>query len=121
MLKTSLKKNLRHRESIACECWHAFTEEEVFAELKTSRNGLGPEEVSSRLRFYGANRLPEGKKITLVQIIFHQLLNPLIFILVAAAIASIVIGEIKDAFFILLVIFINTALGVYMKNFLENR
>jgi magnesium-transporting ATPase (P-type) len=50
-----------------------------------------------------------------MQIILHQLLNPLIFILVAAAIASVAIGEGKDAIFIFLVIFINSALGTYQE------
>jgi magnesium-transporting ATPase (P-type) len=59
--------------------------------------------------------LPEGKKVTLIQIILHQILNPLIFILVAAAVASVAIGEGKDAIFIFLVIFINSALGTYQE------
>jgi magnesium-transporting ATPase (P-type) len=50
-----------------------------------------------------------------MQIILHQLLNPLIFILVAAAAASLAIGEGKDAIFIFLVIFINSALGTYQE------
>jgi P-type E1-E2 ATPase len=41
--------------------------------------------------------------------------NPLIFILIAAAVASIAIGEGKDAIFIILVIFINSALGTYQE------
>lgn len=106
---------MKHQETIAREQWHAFSEAEVYSELKSSENGLSNEEVSRRLQFYGENRLPEGKKVTLWQIILHQLINPLIFILIAAAIASIVIGEGKDAIFIFLVIFINSALGAYQE------
>jgi magnesium-transporting ATPase (P-type) len=106
---------MKHQDKIAKEHWQAFHKEDIFHELKTSENGLSQEEVSKRIQFYGENKLPQGKKITLMQIILHQLLNPLIFILIAAAIASIAIGEGKDAIFIFLVILINSALGTYQE------
>ncbi|MFO8129153.1 MAG: HAD-IC family P-type ATPase [Bacteroidales bacterium] len=106
---------MKHQDTIAQEHWQAFKEKEVFSELKTSEKGLNQEEVKKRLNFYGENTLPEGKKVTLMKIILHQLLNPLIFILIAAAAASFAIGEGKDAIFIFLVIFINSALGTYQE------
>ena len=106
---------MKHKFKIAKEHWHAFSIESIISELMTSENGLNQEEVDKRLLFYGENKLPEGKKITLIQIILHQLLNPLIFILIAAAVASVAIGEGKDAIFIFLVIFINSALGSYQE------
>jgi calcium-translocating P-type ATPase len=106
---------MKQQDTIAQEHWQALSEDEIFSELKTSEKGLNQEEVKKRLGLYGENKLPEGKKVTLIQIILHQLLNPLIFILVAAAVASIVIGEGKDAIFIFLVIFINSALGTYQE------
>jgi magnesium-transporting ATPase (P-type) len=112
--QTNMEK-IKHQEKIAKEAWHAFGYEVIYTELKTSEAGLSAEEVSKRLQFYGANKLPEGKKVTLLKIILHQLINPLIFILIAAAIASFTIGEGKDAIFIFLVIFINSALGSYQE------
>ncbi|NMC37403.1 MAG: HAD-IC family P-type ATPase [Bacteroidales bacterium] len=106
---------MKHQETLAKEQWQAFRAEEIFSELKTSGNGITHEEAEERLKIYGENKLPEGKKVTLLQIILHQILNPLIFILVAAAIASVAIGEGKDAIFIFLVIFINSALGAYQE------
>jgi magnesium-transporting ATPase (P-type) len=106
---------MKHQDTIVQENWQAFREEEIFSQLKTSEKGLNLEEVNKRLEDYGGNKLPEGKKVTLMQIILHQLLNPLIFILVAAAVASVAIGEGKDAIFIFLVIFINSALGTYQE------
>ncbi|HOW08509.1 MAG TPA: HAD-IC family P-type ATPase [Bacteroidales bacterium] len=106
---------MKHKESLAAEQWHAFPAEEVFRELNTSENGIRQEDAKERLNFYGENKLPESKKVTLLQIVIRQLLNPLIFILVAAAIASTAIGEGKDAIFIFLVIFINSALGAYQE------
>ena len=108
-------KGIKHQQNIAREAWHAFESEVIYDELKTSEAGLSSEEVTNRLQFYGKNVLPEGKKATLFKIILHQLISPLIFILIAAAIASIAIGEGKDAIFIFLVIFINAAMGSYQE------
>lgn len=106
---------MKHQQKISGEHWQAFDKTKIFNELKTSDNGLTQKEASKRLAFYGQNKLPESKRVTLMQIILHQLLNPLIFILVAAAIASVTIGEEKDAVFIFLVILINSALGTFQE------
>lgn len=106
---------MKHQDTLASEHWHAFHKDELFSELNTSESGITVQEAGERLKFYGENRLPEGKKVTLMQIIIHQLLNPLIFILIAAALASVAIGEAKDAIFIFLVILINSALGSYQE------
>ena len=106
---------MKQKVKIAQEQWHAMKEEDLFNKLQTSEEGLSQDEIKEREALYGENRLPEGKKVTLLQIILHQLINPLIFILVAAAAASVAIGEGKDAIFIFLVIFINSALGTYQE------
>ncbi|CAM4064201.1 cation-translocating P-type ATPase [Gillisia limnaea] len=106
---------MKKQDQISGEAWYAIEDSGIFDKLKASKGGLSPEEVKSRREIYGENKLPEGKKVTLLEIILHQLLNPLIFILIAAAIASVAIGEAKDAIFIFLVIFINSAVGTYQE------
>jgi magnesium-transporting ATPase (P-type) len=101
--------------TISEEKWHAMTEDAVCRELSTSRDGLTHEEAEQRLAQYGINALPIKKPPTLWGILLHQILNPLIFILIAAAAASVAIGETTDAVFILLVIVINSGLGAYQE------
>lgn len=96
--------------------WHALKIPEVFHALETSEEGLNSGDIASRTEKYGRNILPEGKKITLFRIILNQIVNPLIFILMAAAIVSIIIGEGTDAILILAVIVINSALGAYQEH-----
>jgi magnesium-transporting ATPase (P-type) len=100
---------------IADEKWHALKPEKIFEELFSSPEGIDNSEAEKRLVFYGENKLPEQKRVTLWSIIFHQLFNPLIMILVAAALVSVLIGEGKDAVFIVLVIIINGFLGTYQE------
>ena len=109
------RDEMKNTEKVQGNSWHCLDESQLLETLKTSRKGLAPEEVKQRLTTYGENKLPAGAKVTVVQIILHQVLNPLIFILVLAAIASVAIGEAEDAIFIFLVILINTALGAYQE------
>jgi len=97
------------------ESWHSLEWEQIHSVLSTEGEGLNESEVKDRQGQFGPNKLPEQSKITLMNIILHQVLNPLIFILVLAAVASILIGEAKDAIFIFLVILINTGLGTYQE------
>jgi len=97
------------------ESWHSLEWEQIHSVLSTEGEGLNESEVKDRQGQFGPNKLPEQSKITLMKIILHQVLNPLIFILVLAAVASILIGEAKDAIFIFLVILINTGLGTYQE------
>lgn len=104
-----------HGRELCEEKWHAFEEQEVYTELQSGPEGLDSQEASRRLAYYGHNILPTRKAPTIWEILLHQLLNPLVFILLAAGVASIAIGEGADAIFILIVIAINTSLGAYQE------
>lgn len=96
--------------------WHSLGIEETLARLNTNKTGgLYDSVIEKRLKEYGPNKLPDAQVISLFNIVFRQLLNPLIFILLVAAIVSLLIGEIKDTIFILLVIMINSAIGAYQE------
>lgn len=69
------------------------------------------EEALKRLSIYGKNILPSGTEFSYIQIFIRQFLSPLIYILVAAAVLSIFIGDVKDAFFIGIVLLINGIIG----------
>ncbi|UJP63720.1 cation-translocating P-type ATPase [Mongoliitalea daihaiensis] len=97
------------------KAWHALPTEQSLQELQTSTEGLAGEEIKERQKVFGFNKLPDKSQISIIKMIISQLINPLIFILIAAAIASVLIGEGKDAIFIFLVILINTVIGVYQE------
>ncbi len=91
--------------------WHSIDIEKVFNLLKSDKDGLTKEEVLKRKKTYGRNVLPTKKTPSFLFIFFKQFINPIIFILIGAAIASILIKERVDAFFIMLVVLINSTLG----------
>jgi hypothetical protein len=97
-------KQKEHASRLCEEKWHALEEQDVYEELQSGVDGLDEQEAGQRLAYYGPNTLPVKEPPTIWAILLHQVLNPLIFILLAAAVASVAIGEAADAVFILIVI-----------------
>ena len=112
-----MKEDTQHapRHRLSDEKWHSLEAEAVYKELQNGPEGLEDEEAADRLRFYGPNTLPLKEPPGIWTILLHQVLNPLIFILLAAAVASVAIGEVTDAIFILVVIALNSGLGAYQE------
>lgn len=105
-----------HAGRLGKENWHALELQDVYEELRSGPEGLNDSEAAQRLHYYGPNALPARKVPTIWAILTHQILNPLIFILLAAAVASLAIGEHADALFILIVIVLNSGLGAYQEH-----
>lgn len=95
--------------------WHAVSAVEALSRLGASAAGLSKEEAAKRLRRHGPNALPEPARRTILAIVFGQLKSPLIYLLIAAAVLSLWLGEIDDAGFILLVLAINTTIGAVQE------
>lgn len=100
--------------------WYLKSEEETLQLLSTNSGGLSDEAVTERQAEYGKNILPEPKGKTLFSIFISQFLSPLIYVLIGAAILSIVIGDLKDALFIFAIIIINAILGTWQEWKAEN-
>lgn len=102
------------------EAWHAREPESIFTALKTSPQGLTAAEVQSRQEEYGLNLLPERGATPLWLIVVRQFASPLIYILVAAAVVSMAVGDFKDAGFIAAVLLLNAVIGAYQEAQAEN-
>jgi len=74
--------------------YFAKTKEDCFKELGCSvdlqKTGLTKEEAAARLEKYGPNKLTEKEKVTLLQRIWHQIANVLVFILIVIAVVSLI-------------------------------
>ena len=84
--------------STAATAWHALTADEVQKRLATSTGkGLDTGEASSRLQKHGPNRLPEGKKSGPFKRFLSQLNNILVYVLLGAGFAKLMLGLWVDA------------------------
>lgn len=94
----------------------------VISDAQTSTQGLSTIEAQKRLTEYGPNKLAEGKKESLLHRFLKQLTEPMLIILMVAAIlsvgASALSGETDwaDAIIILTVVLINSILGVVQES-----
>jgi len=61
------------------------------------KNGLKLGEVSGRLHRDGRNEMREPRKKTVIENFFSQLNDPLIYVLLVAAVVSILLHEVSDA------------------------
>ncbi|GAA4407936.1 HAD-IC family P-type ATPase [Nibrella viscosa] len=94
--------------------WHTADMAEVL-KLSDEKTGLSSSEVQKRRDEFGTNTIPTGKKISLFDIIWHQFKSPLIYVLIAAGILSLVVGEYLDAGFVGLILLVNAGLGAFQE------
>ncbi len=90
---------------------HAQEVQEVCKRLKGSMHGLGQEEAERRLKEYGLNELPEKQGVSLLVLVLRQFKSWLVFMLIIAALISAIAGEAVDTWVIIVVVFINAAIG----------
>ena len=96
---------------------------EVIEENKSSLDGLDSSFAKARLERDGKNKLAEGKKTSLIKRFLSQLADPMIIILIAAAVVSAVTAAFggegegyADVIIIMFVVIINAVLGVYQES-----
>ena len=100
---------------------------QVMAEQQTGSEGLSSSEAAERLQKHGPNKLAEGKKESLFVKFLKELADPMIIILIVAAVISSITEYIEaidhgvnffptDACIILVVVLINAILGVYQES-----
>ena len=94
---------------------HAQPAEAVLERLGTPREGLSPETVQARRRRAGPNTLPRARGESLSHMFVRQFASPLIYVLLAAAILSVIIREWSDAGFITAVLLINAVIGCFQE------
>lgn len=100
---------------------YLMSKEEVIAAQKSSVKGISAGEAAERLERDGKNKLVEGKKVSIAQRFLKQLADPMIIILIVAAIVSGITaayaGEsFTDVIIIMIVVIINAVLGVVQEN-----
>lgn len=95
--------------------------EQVMKDLDAVPEGLTSDEASKRLEKYGKNELAKPKGKSLIRRFLEQLSDPMIIILLVAAVVSGITAayaneSFADVFIILFVVIINAVLGVYQES-----
>lgn len=96
------------------ESWHSQSIEDTLTALGTAREGLSHQEAKRRLKQFGFNRLETSKPPSIWRVLIRQFVNPLILILLAAAVTKLVISNIVDG-----VVLIVTVLSLVLIGFVQ--
>ncbi len=91
--------------------FHADTAAETLALLETDSSGLSPDEAAGRLSQHGPNRLPEPPGRGPITRFLAQFHNILIYVLLAAASVTAMLGHFVDTGVILAVVIVNGVIG----------
>ncbi len=92
--------------------WHAMDADDVLEFLKSSNEkGLTESQVKERIETYGRNEIPKGKKRGWFSRLLAQFHNVLIYVLMAAALITALLGHWIDTWVILAVVIINAVIG----------
>ncbi|WP_099223487.1 cation-translocating P-type ATPase [Listeria costaricensis] len=88
------------------------TAEEVLKEWQVDENGLTEEEVLKRREKYGLNELKQKKKDPLWKLFLETFRDPMVIVLVAAALVQLVLGEVMESVIIFIVLIVNSIISV---------
>jgi Ca2+-transporting ATPase len=79
--------------------------------VTTRPRGLSSAEVAEARRRYGPNKLPEARQVSAWSILAQQFLSPLIYIILVAAVVSLIAGERTDFAIIMVVVAVDVLMG----------
>lgn len=89
--------------------------ETILDELKSSEKGLSEKDAEKRLRLYGANILIEEKRSHWIIEYLSNFKNPLVLILLFAALTSFILRDIVDSIIITIIVFVSTFLNFFQE------
>lgn len=107
----------RRRESaspeapLLAEAYWSLPAEALLKALAAERNGLPEREAAARGTRYGPNSLKAMKQATAWSLFLNQFRSPLVLILVAASLISLLAAEWVDAGVVLVIVIGSTLLG----------
>lgn len=101
--------------------WHNLSYQTIAELLGTDlEKGLSEEEVKKRRKKFGLNIIPGEKPFSKTKIFLNQFRSPLIYILVFAAIITLLLGKWTDSLVIFLAVIINAFFGFWQENKVSN-
>src|SRR5512143_2083036 len=95
--------------------WHTLKTEEVLSHLKVRQDGLSSAEAKKRLEQYGLNQLKEAPRPTFLQMLWDQLNNFVVILLIVASVISGLLGDYVEAAAIMAIVVLNAVLGIVQE------
>jgi len=95
--------------------WHTLKPEQVLNHFEVQDNGLTTEEAKRRLAHYGPNQLKESPRPSFWQMLWEQLNNFVVILLIVASVVSALLGDYVEAAAIMAIVVLNAVLGIVQE------
>jgi Ca2+-transporting ATPase len=95
--------------------WHALSADEVLKHLEVHEEGLTTAEAEARLSHYGPNQLREAPRPGFLALLWDQLNNFVVILLIVASIISALLGDYVEAGAIMAIVVLNSVLGIIQE------
>jgi len=89
----------------------ALAADDLLRTVDSSPRGLSAAEAAHRLKAFGPNLIRDRERLTRTRVLLNQLGNPLLLVLVFAAVASASTGEWVDAWIVLVIVIATVSIG----------
>ncbi len=109
------RDQINQNVKIETEAWHALSAEEVLENLEVHENGLTTEQVAQRVTQYGQNQLQEATRPGFLQMLWEQLNNFVVILLIVASVISALLGDYVEAAAIMAIVVLNAVLGIVQE------
>jgi len=100
--------------------WHAMDAEEALRDLDARRAGLRADEVRERLARHGLNRLEAAARRSTLMRLLAQFHNILLYVMIAAAVITAVLGQWVDTGVLLAAVVVNALIGFVQEGKAES-
>lgn len=100
--------------------WHSRATHEILESLDSSEEGLTDTEAEKRIKENGLNELRKKPPRTTLQMLWSQITDAMVLILIGAAILSLIFGEFTEAFVILIIVTVNAVIGIVQEKKAES-
>lgn len=105
------EKQTREQET----AWHALEHEEVLRDLQVHEEGLSTAEAERRLAYHGPNQLRESPRPGFLALLWGQLNNFVVILLIVASVISALLGDYVEAAAIMAIVVLNSVLGIVQE------
>lgn len=97
------------------ESWHAFSPQEALEHLQVREQGLTAQEAAERLAIYGSNQLLKAPRPGFLHMLWGQINNFIVILLIVAALISALLGDYMESSAILAIVILNAVLGILQE------
>ncbi len=95
--------------------WHTLSSKDVLQQLGIAEQGLSSAEAAKRLEQHGPNQLKEAERPGFLVILWNQLNNFVVILLIIASLISVLLGETIEAVAIMAIVVLNAILGIVQE------